>query len=93
MREITQTETVERNTGKKVPNPSITVYDTSGPYTDPNAYIDVRKGLEPIRKAWIKDREDVEELPFTSSVYGIERLNDSKLDHLRFQHLRKPLRA
>ncbi|MEL6720034.1 MAG: phosphomethylpyrimidine synthase ThiC [Bacteroidota bacterium] len=93
MREIKQTETVERNTGKKTPNPSITVYDTSGPYTDPDVYIDVRKGLEPIREAWIKERGDVEELPFTSSVYGIERLNDSKLDHLRFQHLRKPLRA
>lgn len=93
MREISQAETVERNTGEKTPNPSITVYDTSGPYTDPNAYIDVRKGLEPIRQSWIKERGDVEELPFITSVYGIERLNDDKLDHLRFQHLSKPLRA
>ncbi|MEM6698630.1 MAG: phosphomethylpyrimidine synthase ThiC [Bacteroidota bacterium] len=93
MREIRQTDTVERNTGKKIPNPSITVYDTSGPYTDPDAYIDVRRGLQPIREPWIRERGELEELPFTSSVYGIERLNNSRLDHLRFQHLRKPLRA
>lgn len=93
MREIAQADTIERNTGKRINNPSITVYDTSGPYTDPNAYIDVHKGLEPIRESWIKERGDVEELPFTTSVYGIERLNDEKLDYLRFQHLRKPMRA
>ncbi len=93
MREIAQADTIERNTGKRLSNPPITVYDTSGPYTDPEAYINVHKGLAPIREAWIKERGDVDELPFTTSVYGIERLNDEKLDHLRFQHLRKPMRA
>ncbi|MEM1324312.1 MAG: phosphomethylpyrimidine synthase ThiC [Bacteroidota bacterium] len=93
MREITQADTIERNTGKRISNPPITVYDTSGAYTDPEAYINVHEGLEAIREPWIKERGDVEELPFTTSVYGIERLNDEKLDHLRFQHLRKPMRA
>jgi len=93
MREIKQSETIERNTGNRIANPPITVYDTSGPYTDTEVLIDVRRGLEPIRESWIKERGDVEELPFISSVYGIERLNDSKLDHLRFKHLSKPLRA
>lgn len=93
MRAIAQADTIERNTGKRIANPPITVYDASGPYTDPEVHIDVRQGLEPIRQSWIKERGDVEELPFITSVYGIERLNDEKLDHLRFQHLRKPLRA
>ena len=39
---------------------SILVYDTSGPYTDPNVKIDIREGLQPIRLPWITGREDVE---------------------------------
>ncbi len=39
---------------------SILVYDTSGPYTDPKAKIDIREGLQPIRLPWITGREDVE---------------------------------
>ncbi len=39
---------------------SLIVYDTSGPYTDPNAKIDIREGLEPIRLPWITGRGDVE---------------------------------
>jgi len=39
---------------------SIFVYDTSGPYTDPEAKIDIREGLQPIRLPWITSREDVE---------------------------------
>ncbi len=93
MRQIQQSDTIERNTGKRIPNPPVTVYDTSGPYTDMNVPINVRSGLNPIRTEWIKDRNDVEELPFVSSLYGMERLNDPKLDYLRFQHLRRPLRA
>lgn len=93
MREIRQTDTIERNTGKRIANPAITVYDTSGPYTDPNVSIDVRRGLERIRENWILERGDVEKLPFSSSLYSMERLNDEKLDYLRFQHLRQPLRA
>ena len=39
---------------------SLIVYDTSGPYTDPDAKIDIREGLEPIRLPWITGRGDVE---------------------------------
>ncbi|NLU19715.1 MAG: phosphomethylpyrimidine synthase ThiC [Phycisphaerae bacterium] len=79
--------------GKDEPNPPVTVYDTSGPYTDPDVRIDVHQGLSPIRREWILARGDVEELPGPSSEYGRERLADSRLDSLRFKHLRKPLRA
>ncbi|OIJ22440.1 phosphomethylpyrimidine synthase ThiC [Anaerobacillus alkalidiazotrophicus] len=42
-------------------NPPVRVYDTSGPYTDVSYEVDVRKGLPPIRKQWILERNDVEE--------------------------------
>ena len=75
------------------PNQPVVVYDTSGPYTDPAADIDVRKGLAPLRQKWILDRGDVEELPALSSAYGRKRLEDPALAALRFAHARKPLRA
>lgn len=74
-------------------NAPVAVYDTSGPYTDENATIDIRKGLPKLREQWILDRGDVEQLDEISSEYGRSRLNDPSLDHLRFQHLKKPLRA
>ena len=42
------------------PQESILVYDTSGPYTDPNVEINPYRGLQPIRAKWISDRNDVE---------------------------------
>jgi phosphomethylpyrimidine synthase len=77
----------------KETNPAVTVYDTSGPYTDPNVEIDIKKGLPRLREQWILDRGDVERLEDVSSVYGMERKNDPKLDELRFEHIAKPLRA
>lgn len=74
-------------------NAPVTVYDTSGPYTDENAEIDVKKGLARLREQWIIDRGDVEQLPSISSEYGIKRLNDSSLDELRFNHTTQPYRA
>ncbi|MEJ6799078.1 MAG: phosphomethylpyrimidine synthase ThiC [Crocinitomicaceae bacterium] len=74
-------------------NPAVTVYDTSGPYTDPNVEIDIKKGLPRLREQWILDRDDVERLDEVSSAYGLERKNDSKLDELRFEHIAEPLRA
>ena len=74
-------------------NQPVTVYDTSGPYTDPSIAIDVRGGLAPMRQPWILDRQDVEELPAVTSAYGRLRAEDPKLAELRFQHIRKPLRA
>jgi len=74
-------------------NPAVTVYDASGPYTDENYQIDIKKGLPRIREQWILDRGDVEQLDAVSSKYGEERKNDPKLDHLRFEHIAKPMRA
>lgn len=74
-------------------NGSIRVYDTSGPYTDPTAEIDVRKGLAPIRLNWITRRGDVEEVAETASDYRRQRLSDPKLDSLRFHNSRQILRA
>jgi phosphomethylpyrimidine synthase len=42
--------------------PSVRVYDTSGPYTDPNAKIDIAAGLPELRASWIRARGDVQEV-------------------------------
>ncbi|MCB2406650.1 phosphomethylpyrimidine synthase ThiC [Hymenobacter lucidus] len=74
-------------------NLPVTVYDTSGPYTDPNVAIDLKKGLPRLREEWILGRGDVEQLPGTSSEYGQQRAADASLDALRFEHIRRPYRA
>ena len=74
-------------------NGPLYVYDTSGVYTDPNVEIDLKKGLSPIRSAWINERNDTEELSGPSSDYGQQRLEDPKTADLRFEHIRKPRRA
>ncbi|HET9502124.1 MAG TPA: phosphomethylpyrimidine synthase ThiC [Hymenobacter sp.] len=74
-------------------NAPVTVYDTSGPYTDPNVNIDLKKGLPRLRESWIRERGDVEQLPGTSSSYGQQRAADNSLNHLRFEHIAAPLRA
>ncbi len=91
MREITQSAT-PASFGRE-DNPPVYVYDTSGPYTDPEIRIDIRSGLSPLRQNWILERNDTEELAGPSSKYGIERLNDAKLAELRFNLARKPRRA
>ncbi|MFZ6818134.1 phosphomethylpyrimidine synthase ThiC [Undibacterium sp. Ji22W] len=91
MREISQADTPAMFGAEK--NPPIYVYDTSGPYTDPDAKIDIRSGLASVRGAWIAERKDTEELTGPSSEYGIERLHDPKLHELRFNLQRKPRRA
>jgi phosphomethylpyrimidine synthase len=94
MREIQQTSTRQHGSNAgSVPNPSIAVYDTSGPYTDPDVSIDVRQGIAPLRREWINQRADVEALPTVSSHYGRLRFTDPKLDALRFSHLHQPRRA
>jgi len=93
MREIALDDTVNSMNGVKTPNQPVTVYDTSGPYTDPSKEINVNNGIERIREQWVLDRDDVEELDAFSSKYCNERMNDSSLDHLRFNHIRKPKRA
>ncbi|MDO8299709.1 phosphomethylpyrimidine synthase ThiC, partial [Lacisediminimonas sp.] len=91
MRAVSQSDT-PASMGAE-PNPPIYVYDTSGPYTDPDVRIDIRSGLAPLRGAWIAERGDTEELTGPTSAYGVERLNDPKLAELRFNLHRKPRRA
>jgi len=93
MREIRLTPTKSFKSGAVEENAPFLIYDTSGPYTDPAAGIDIRRGLAPLRQEWIIGRGDVETLSEVSSEYGRLRLADRKLDALRFAHLRKPLRA
>ncbi|WP_372473832.1 phosphomethylpyrimidine synthase ThiC [Capnocytophaga sp. ARDL2] len=89
MREISLHPTKLTNGGVEE-NPPITVYDTSGPYTDENYEVDVRKGLPRLREQWILNRGDVDVLDGITSEYGQKRLNDEKLDQLRFQYNHKP---
>ncbi len=91
MREISLADTSTDMGGEK--NAPLYVYDTSGPYSDPQAKIDVRKGLEPLRAGWIEERGDTLQLDGLSSEYGRAREQDLRLDHLRFELTRKPLKA
>ena len=92
MREIRQSQTPLAD-GKFEDNPPLSVYDTSGPYTDPDTQIDIRKGLNPIRSAWIDERDDTEQLAGLTSEYGRKRANDVAKAGLRFEHTRIPRRA
>ena len=91
MREISQADTPASFGAER--NPPIFVYDTSGPYSDPAAEIDIRRGLAPLRESWISERGDTELLAGPSSSFGVERLSDPKLAELRFDLSRKPRRA
>jgi len=92
MREIVLSPTKLHNGGLEQ-NAPVTVYDASGPYTDEQVTIDIRKGLPRLREAWILERNDVVELDNVSSAYGHDRMYDAKLDHLRFEHIKRPLKA
>jgi phosphomethylpyrimidine synthase len=91
MRAVAQSDTPASFGGEA--NPPVFVYDTSGPYTDPAVQVDIRRGLPALRRGWIEERGDTEELPGPSSRYGAERLADPSLDALRFELTRKPRRA
>ena len=80
MREIRLTPTRSFKTGAVEQNAPLLVYDTSGPYTDPAVTLDIRRGLLPLRLAWIMARGDAEALPGVTSEYGRLRLTDPKLD-------------
>jgi phosphomethylpyrimidine synthase len=92
LREIRQTPTRQGHgpDAKTTPNPSVYVYDSSGPYTDPLAELDLRKGLAPVREDWILRRADTEALSGVSSEYGRAREADPRLAGLRFNHRRQP---
>ncbi|MBC5620557.1 phosphomethylpyrimidine synthase ThiC [Butyricimonas hominis] len=86
MRRIALSPTIDID-GKKVENEPVVVYDTSGPYTDPDHKVDLHKGLPKIREQWIADRNDTIKLDGLSSEYGRMRQNDKSLDALRFEHV------
>ena len=90
MREITQSDTPASFGAEK--NPPIYVYDTSGPYTDPTARIDIRAGLPALRQSWIVERNDTEELAGPTSRYGQVRLADAGVAEMRFNLGRRPRR-
>ena len=91
MREIAQARTPTLFGGEE--NPPITVYDTSGPYTDPDARIDLSAGLAPLRARWIEERGDSEPLDGPSSEFGRARESNPRLDAVRFPDRRLPRRA
>ena len=76
--------------------PPVRVYDTSGPYTDPNARIDIMAGLPTLRRDWIIGRGDVEEYdaraiqPEDNGLKGPDRSGGVQ----PFPHVvKRPLRA
>ena len=91
MREVRQTPTAT-NAGLE-PNPPVYIYDTSGPFTDPDARVDLTRGLPEVRTRWIEERDDTEVLPGPSSEFGRRRQGDPALARLRFAHIRPPRRA
>ena len=95
MRKINLTPNVhyEGNTRIETPNEPVLVYDTSGPYTDPNQKIDINQGIPRLREEWIANRGDVDELVDITSQYGRMRRNDHTLDAIRFPIQHKPLKA
>lgn len=95
MRIVHQYPTVRIEAGKRVeyPNEDITIYDTSGPYTDPGIEIDINKGLPRIREEWVINRNDTHELDDITSEYGRERKAMKELVEIRFPIEHKPRRA
>ncbi|QIK38213.1 phosphomethylpyrimidine synthase ThiC [Caldichromatium japonicum] len=91
MREVIQSPT-QTHAGPEE-NPPIPIYDTSGPYTDPSAHIDLTRGLPEVRSAWIEERGDSEMLPGYSSAFARQRAEAPTLSWLRFPHPRRPRRA
>ncbi|WP_369979492.1 phosphomethylpyrimidine synthase ThiC [Xanthomonas bundabergensis] len=91
MREIGLTRTPTLFGGED--NPPVTVYDTSGPYTDPDAAIDLRAGLAPLRARWIEERGDTAALDQPSSEFGRGRERNARLDAVRFPARHLPRRA
>jgi len=76
-------------------NTTCTVYDTSGAYTDPNAQIDISKGLTDIRSAWLSERNDTENYTgrniqsLDNGFQEIQKSSQTSAEHLQ----RTPKRA
>ena len=95
MRKVEQVPSVSFEGEEKIatPNPEVYVYDTSGPFSDTEMNIDLKKGLPRMREEWIVSRGDVERLPELTPAYGRMRRDDKSLDHLRYEHIALPYRA
>jgi phosphomethylpyrimidine synthase len=95
MRRISQLDTisVENGVQQRAKNAAVTVYDTSGAYSDGDAAIDIRKGLPRLRELWVERRGDTERLPTFSSAYSRERLLEASLTAIRFPRVNLPRRA
>ncbi len=96
MREVDQSPTCIGGDGAHPvtrDNEAIPVYDTAGPYSDPEAQLDLRTGLKPLREGWILARNDTETLAGASARFTQQRLADEGFDHLRFDNLPRPRRA
>ena len=91
MRRVRQADTTGRFGTEQ--NPDVYLYDTSGPFTDPDVDVDVRRGLPRLREGWIEERGDTERLTGRTSAFAQERLTDEGTAHLRFDHLATPRRA
>ena len=73
----------------ETPNAAVQVYDTSGPYTDPESRIDLSRGLEPVR-TWLERDPALETLPEVTSAYGRAREADPRLQGMRMARARPP---
>lgn len=95
MRKVEQMPTATIENGEKVltPNQDVYIYDTSGPYSDSNAEINLKKGLPRLREPFIRTNEAIAQMSEISSDYGRMRRDDHALDHLRFEHIALPYRA
>lgn len=91
MREISISDTPAGMGSEK--NLPVTVYDTSGPYTDPQVTIDIQNGLASVRESWIRERNDSGELDKFSSKFSRDNQTDVALESLRFKHTRLPRKA
>ena len=91
MREIEQTST--QNKDSEEINPPIWVYDTSGPYTDPNQEINLAEGLQPLRREWIEKRGDTIFLEERTSHYANAQANEAALKEITFPVIPKPRKA
>jgi phosphomethylpyrimidine synthase len=91
MREVWLSDTLTQHGSQ--PNDPVTIYDTTGLYSDTDASIDLQKGFPALRETWISERNDTEQLIEQSSHFGRQRLENNSLNFLRFPNIKKPRRA
>ncbi len=93
MREIALSPTMDKHGNAEVNQPVI-VYDTSGPYTDPNYTVNIESGLPALRSNWIKKRLDIISLSGLTSEYGRQRATAPETEEIRYSKPNKnPLKA